>query len=85
MNANKNMHTVFVGWNESVLNQYYIDKVFIDNTILFQNPTDYNKKYEEERWKIRFEVSFNLNILKIRILHQYKEFHSRSGSKHFLL
>ncbi|KAI4538854.1 hypothetical protein MG293_011121, partial [Ovis ammon polii] len=41
---------------ESVLKQYYIDKVFIDNTILFQNPTDYNKKYEEERWEIRFEV-----------------------------
>ena len=23
--------------------------------ILKENPTDYNKKYEEERWKIRFE------------------------------
>lgn len=62
---------------ESVLKQYYIDKVFIDNTILFQNPTDYNKKYEEERWEIRFEVSFNLNILKFWILHQYKESRSR--------
>lgn len=71
---------------ESVLKQYYIGKVFIDNTILFQNPTDYNKKYEEERWEIRFEVSFHLNILKIWInFHQYKESHSRSGSKHFLL
>lgn len=69
---------------ESVLKQYYIGKVFIDNTILFQNPTDYNKKYEEERWEIRFEVSFSLNILKIWIL-QYEESHSRSGSKHFLL
>ena len=69
---------------ESVLKQYYIGKDFIDNTILFQNPTDYNKKYEEERWEIRFEVSFSLNILKIWIL-QYEESHSRSGSKHFLL
>lgn len=69
---------------ESVLKQYYIGKVFIDNTILFQNPTDYNKKYEEERWEIRFEVSFSLNILKIWIL-QYEESHSKSGSKHFLL
>lgn len=36
--------------------------LFINNTILFQKPTDY-KKYEEESWEIRFEVSFTPNIL----------------------
>lgn len=64
MNVNKDMHPVFVGMKyESALKQYYIVKDGFINTILFQKPTDYSKKYEEERWEIRFEVSFNPNIL----------------------
>lgn len=37
--------------------------VLFINNIVFQKPTDYSKKYEDERWEIRFEVSFNPNIL----------------------
>lgn len=36
--------------------------LFIENTV-FQKPTEYSNKYEEERWEIRFEVSFNSSIL----------------------
>lgn len=72
---------------ESALKQYYIvkDSFVLNNTVLFQKPRDYNKTYEEERWEIRFEVSFNPCVLKIWTFHQYEESDTRSASKQFVL
>jgi hypothetical protein len=36
----------------------------MNNIILFQKPRGQNKKYEDENWKIRFEVSYTSDIFK---------------------
>lgn len=61
------------------------DGFYFFNNIVFQKPTDHSKKYEDERWEIRFEVSLNPNILETLDIYQCKGFYTKSRSKHFLL